>query len=216
MPRLPTGCRQVRTHAARQPGQPPSDRSRRNCGAAAHHAWFRKPGARARTGRTVKARMRVAEALGRAVAQLGVTDFFGLVGSGNFHLTNALQASGARFVAARHETGAVTMADAYARASGRLGVCTVHQGPGVTNTLTGLTESAKSRTPLLLLAAEATAPLSNFFIDEEGVAKVAGAVHRRLSSPAAAVKEIADAARIAVGERRTVLISLPLEVQAGE
>src|SRR5438128_1207748 len=160
--------------------------------------------------------MRVAEAIGRAVARLGTRDFFGLVGSGNFHLANEMQASGMRYVGARHETGAVTMADAYARASGRLGVCTVHQGPGVTNALTGLTEAAKTRTPLLLLAAEATAPLANFFIDEEGVAKVAGAVHRRLSSPAAAVKEIADAARSAVGERRTVLISLPLEVQAGE
>lgn len=51
--------------------------------------------------------MRVAEAVGRALPQMGVRDFFGLVGSGNFHLANALQASGARFVAARHETGAV-------------------------------------------------------------------------------------------------------------
>ena len=154
--------------------------------------------------------------MGRALAQLGVRDFFGLVGSGNFHLANALQAGGARFVAARHETGAVTMADAYARASGRLGVCTVHQGPGVTNALTGLTEAAKSRTPLLLLAAEATAPLSNFFIDEARLAEVAGAVHRRLTSPEAAVEEVAEAARIAVVERKAVLLSLPLDVQAGE
>jgi acetolactate synthase I/II/III large subunit len=160
--------------------------------------------------------VRASEAVGRALAQLGVRDFFGLVGSGNFHLANALQASGARFVAARHETGAVTMADAYARASGRLGVCTVHQGPGVTNALTGLTEAAKSRTPLLLLAAEATAPLSNFFIDEARLAEVAGAVHRRLTSPGAAVEEVAEAARIAVVERKTVLLSLPLDVQAGE
>src|SRR5690348_4320718 len=160
--------------------------------------------------------MRVAEALGRALSQLGVRDCFGLVGSGNFHLVNAMRASGVRFIAARHETGAVTMADAYARASGRLGVCTVHQGPGVTNALTGLTEAAKSRTPLLLLAAEATAPLSNFFIDEARLAEVAGAVHRRLTSPEAAVEEVVEAARIAVVERKTVLLSLPLEVQAGE
>jgi len=160
--------------------------------------------------------MRVAEAVGRALAQLGVRDFFGLVGSGNFHLANGLQAGGARFIAARHETGAVTMADAYARASGRLGVCTVHQGPGVTNALTGLTEAAKSRTPLLLLAAEATAPLSNFFIDEAGLARVAGAVHRRLTRPEAAVEDVVDAARIAIAERKTVLLSLPLDVQAGD
>jgi acetolactate synthase I/II/III large subunit len=161
-------------------------------------------------------RLRVAEAIARALRQLGVRDFFGLVGSGNFHLTNALQASGARFVAARHETGAVTMADAYARASGRLGVCTVHQGPGVTNALTGLTESAKSRTPLVLLAAEATSRLSNFFIDEAVVAAAAGAVHRRISAPEVAVAEIVDAVQVAVSERRTVVVSLPLDVQAAD
>jgi len=158
--------------------------------------------------------VRVAEALGRAVAQLGVRDCFGLVGSGNFHLVNAMRARGVRFVAARHETGAVTMADAYARASGRLGVATVHQGPGLTNALTGLVEAAKSRTPLLFLAAEATAPLSNFFLDEEKLAAAGGAVHRRATSPSTAVEELADAARTAVRERRTVLVSLPLEVQA--
>ena len=160
--------------------------------------------------------MRAAEAAGRALGQMGVRDFFGLVGSGNFHLANGLIAAGARFISSRQETGAVTMADAYARASGRLGVCTVHQGPGVTNALTGLTEAAKSRTPLLLLAAEATAQLSNFFIDEAGLAAATGAVHRRLSTPGAAVAEIVDAARMAVAERRTVLVSMPLEVQAGE
>lgn len=160
--------------------------------------------------------MRAAEAVGRALAQLGVQDFFGLVGSGNFHATNGLTAGGARFIAARHETGAVTMADAYCRASGRLGVCTVHQGPGLTNAMTGLTEAAKSRTPLLLLAAEATSPLSNFFVDAAGLAASVGAVHRRLSSPFTAVAETAEAARIAISERRTVLLSMPLEVQAGD
>jgi acetolactate synthase-1/2/3 large subunit len=108
------------------------------------------------------------------------------------------------------------MADAYARASGRLGVCTVHQGPGATNALTGLTEAAKSRTPLLLLAAEATAPRSNFFIDASGLAQASGAVHLHLSSAGAAVAETIEAARMAVEERRTVLLTLPLEIQAAE
>lgn len=160
--------------------------------------------------------MRVAEALGRALAQLGVRDCFGLVGSGNFHLANAMRANGVRFVAARHETGAAVMADSYARASGRLGVCTVHQGPGLTNSLTGLTEAAKSRTPLLLLAAEAGAPLSNFFVDVASLAQGVGAVHRRLDAPATAVDELAQAADLAARDRRTVLVSIPLEVQAGE
>ena len=101
--------------------------------------------------------MRVAEAVGETLAQLGVRQVSGLIGSGNFAATNALVAAGASFVAARHEGAAITIADAYARVSGEVGVCSVHQGPGLTNAVTGLTEAAKSRTPLLLLAAD-TAP----------------------------------------------------------
>ena len=72
--------------------------------------------------------MTVAEAVGRTLAGLGAGYVFGVVGSGNFHVTNAMIAGGARYIAARHEGGAATMADAYARTSGRLGVLTVHQG----------------------------------------------------------------------------------------
>ena len=160
--------------------------------------------------------MRVAEALGRAVGQLGVRDCFGLVGSGNFHLVNAMQSGGVRFVPARHETGAATMADAYARTAGRLGVCSVHQGPGLTNAITGLTEAAKSRTPLLLLAAEAPNRLSNFFIDVAAVATASGAIHRRLGEAATAVVDLGSAARIAVAERKAVLVSIPLDVQQAQ
>ncbi|NUS51088.1 MAG: thiamine pyrophosphate-binding protein, partial [Nocardioidaceae bacterium] len=94
--------------------------------------------------------MRAAEAVGRTLADRGVEQVFGVVGSGNFHLSNALVAAGARFVAARHEAGATTMADAYARMSGTVSAVTVQQGCVLTFTMTGLTEAAKSRTPLLV------------------------------------------------------------------
>ena len=48
--------------------------------------------------------MLVAEAVGRALAGLGVDTVFGLMGSGNLAVTNALRDAGARFYAARHET----------------------------------------------------------------------------------------------------------------
>ena len=60
--------------------------------------------------------------VGQAVAELGAGHAFGVVGSGNLAVTNALGAAGVPFVAARHEGGAATMADAYARTSGRVGV----------------------------------------------------------------------------------------------
>ncbi|MFJ3673208.1 thiamine pyrophosphate-binding protein [Streptomyces sp. NPDC090106] len=160
--------------------------------------------------------MKAAEAVGRALTAAGVHQVFGVVGSGNFHVTNAMLAAGSRFVAARHEGGAATMADAYARVSGTVAGLSVHQGPGLTNALTGIAEAAKSRTPLLVLAAEATQPSSNFHVDQEALAVAVGAVSERVTFPHSAVDVACAAVRRALHERRTVLLNLPLDVQAME
>ncbi|WP_067177120.1 thiamine pyrophosphate-binding protein [Microtetraspora niveoalba] len=157
--------------------------------------------------------MNVAEAVGAVLASLGVDTAFGVVGSGNFHVTNSLTAHGVRFVAARHEGGAATMADAYARMSGTVAVLSVHQGPGLTNALTGVTEAAKSRTPLLVLAGEATAPGSNFRIDQPGLASAVGALAARVGSAETVVEDTVLAFLTALLGRRTVLLNLPLDVQ---
>ena len=159
--------------------------------------------------------MRVADAVGSVIAELGADTVFGVAGSGNFHVTNALIGNGARFVAARHEGGAAVMADAWARTTGRPGVVSVHQGPGLTNAMTGIAEAAKSRTPMLVLAAEATEVRSNFHVDVAGLAAAVGAGHVRLHSPASAQADACRAVRTAAG-RRAVILSLPLDVQAGE
>ncbi|PSM45184.1 acetolactate synthase [Streptomyces dioscori] len=158
--------------------------------------------------------MKVAEAVGRALYAAGVGQVFGVVGSGNFHLTNAMVAAGARFVAARHEGGAATMADAYARTSGTVAALSVHQGPGLTNAMTGIAEAAKSRTPLLVLAAEVTEQRSNFHIDQEALAQAVGAVPLRITSAGHAVEQACAAVARAVHERRTVLLNVPLPVQS--
>jgi acetolactate synthase I/II/III large subunit len=162
--------------------------------------------------------MLVSEAVGAALAALGADTVFGVVGSGNFHVTNALVANGARFVAARHECGAACAADAWARGTGRPGILSVHQGPGLTNALTGITEAAKSRTPLLVLAADvaSAAVRSNFRIDVAALAASVGAVADRLHSPATAVADAARAYRTAERERRTVVLAMPLDVQGAQ
>jgi thiamine pyrophosphate-dependent acetolactate synthase large subunit-like protein len=158
----------------------------------------------------------VSDAVGAALARLGVDTVFGLVGSGNFRVTAALCADGARFHSARHEGGAIAMADGWARVSGRTGMCSVHQGPGLTNTLTGLAEAAKSRTPLLVLAADtpAAALRSNFRIDQAALVASVGAVPDRIHGPATAVEDAARALATAGRERRPVVLMLPLDVQA--
>ena len=158
--------------------------------------------------------MDVAEAAGRCLAAHGIDHVFGVVGSGNFHVTNALMAAGARFVPAAHEGGAASMADGYARVSGRLAALTVHQGPGVTNALTGITEAAKSGTPMVVLAPEATSPRSNFYIDLAGIAGAIGAGYVRLR-PDRVAEDVAAACHAATaGAGSTVVLGMPLDVQA--
>lgn len=157
----------------------------------------------------------VAELVGRTLAQLGVGHAFGVVGSGNLAVTNALRHLGVPFTAARHEGGAATMADAYARMSEKVAVLSTHQGCGLTNAMTGIAEAAKSRTPVIVLAADSasSAVRSNFKVDQDALAAAVGAVAERVHSPETAVADTVRAYRTAVNERRTVVLNLPIDVQ---
>jgi thiamine pyrophosphate-dependent acetolactate synthase large subunit-like protein len=162
--------------------------------------------------------VQVAQAVAGTLADLGADRVFGVIGSGNYVVTTTLDARGARFVAARHESAAVCMADGYARATGRVGVASVHQGPGLTNALTGLAEAAKSRTPLLLLAADtpAAAVHSNFRVDQAAACAAVGAAVERVNTPQSALQDVERAWRRARHHRRAVVLLLPLDVQAAE
>ena len=158
--------------------------------------------------------MTVAEAVGRTLAGAGIDRAFGVVGSGNFHITNAMVDAGATFVAARHESGAATMADAYARMSGKVSAVTVHQGCGLTNAMTGIAEAAKSRTSMVVVAAEVTEPRSNFYIDQQSLATAISAVPARVGSAETAIADARAAVDLARHRRRTVVLNVPLRIQA--
>jgi thiamine pyrophosphate-dependent acetolactate synthase large subunit-like protein len=158
----------------------------------------------------------VAETVARTLVRAGVSQVFGVVGSGNFVVSNAMVAAGARFVTARHEAGATTMADAYARLSGEVAAVTVHQGGGFTNTLTGLAEAAKSRTPLVVVAADVTEERSNFYVDQDALARAVGARVMRVDHPDMAYAAAVLAVHAARKDRRTVVLHLPLAVQGQE
>ena len=157
----------------------------------------------------------VADVVGVTIAAQGVKDAFGILGSGNLVVTNALVRHGAQFHHARHEMSATCMADGYARVTGRVGVVSVHQGPGLTNTMTGLAEAAKSRTPVLVLAGEtpAAALTSNFRIDQHGLVESVGAIADRVHSPKTAADDAARAYQRAITERRPVVLMLPIDIQ---
>ena len=162
--------------------------------------------------------MNVAQLVGKTLAELGVGHCFGVVGSGNFTLTNALIEHGVPYTATRHEGGAATMADAFARSSDQVALVSVHQGCGLTNAATGIGEAAKSRTPMIVLAAEAapSAVYSNFAMDQDGFAASVYAIPERVHGAETAVADTVRAYKRAVNDRRTVVLNLPLNVQAQE
>jgi thiamine pyrophosphate-dependent acetolactate synthase large subunit-like protein len=104
------------------------------------------------------------ETCGRAVISLleayGVDTVFGMPGVHTLEFYKGLAASKIRHVLVRHEQGAGFMADGYARATGRPGVCLVITGPGVTNAATAMGEAYSDSVPMLVLSSvNATADL---------------------------------------------------------
>ena len=78
------------------------------------------------------------EVLARMLQQEGVDKVFGIIDGTYFGFYSALHRLGIEIVTPRHETCAAHMAGAYARLTGRLGVCMASNGPGVANLLPGL------------------------------------------------------------------------------
>jgi thiamine pyrophosphate-dependent acetolactate synthase large subunit-like protein len=169
----------------------------------------------AEAAREAEQQRTVADVVGATIAAQGVYDAFGVLGSGNLIVTNALCDGGARFHHARHECSAVCMADGYARVSGRVGVASVHQGPGLTNAMTGIAEAAKSRTPLVVLAGEtpAAALTSNFRIDQHDLVESVGAIADRVHGVATAADDAQRAYERALTESRPIVLMLPIDLQ---
>ncbi len=59
-----------------------------------------------------------------------------------------------RYVITRHERGAGSMADGYARASGKVGVCQMHSGPGTLNGVLSIVDAYRDSSPVVLLAGQ--------------------------------------------------------------
>ena len=96
----------------------------------------------------------------------GVDTIFGIPGIHNLAIYDALVDERAiRVVTTRDERGAGHMADGYARATGRPGVCLTVPGPGVTNALTAIAEAYADSSPVLLLASQL--PSGTVTVDRE-------------------------------------------------
>jgi sulfoacetaldehyde acetyltransferase len=98
--------------------------------------------------------MTPSEALVETMAANGVTDVFGIVGSAYMDALDIFPAAGIRFIPVAHEQGAAHMADGYARASGRHGVCIAQNGPGITNFVTAIAAAYWAHSPVVFITPE--------------------------------------------------------------
>ncbi len=149
--------------------------------------------------------------------EVGVDLMFGYPGGVVLPLFDALYKSPINFVLSRHEQGATHMADAYARASGKVGVVLVTSGPGATNTVTGLATAHSDSIPLVVFTGQVKTPLIGNDAFQE--ADTTG-ITRPITKHNCIVKDVRDLARTIheafhiakTGRPGPVVVDLPLDV----
>jgi len=100
------------------------------------------------------------QALVRLLEQYDVDTVFGIPGTHTLELYRGLARSRIRHVQPRHEQGAGFMADGYARASGRPGVCFLIAGPGLLNAATPIAQAFSDSIPMLVVSSVGSLPPS--------------------------------------------------------
>src|SRR5205085_11244908 len=99
-------------------------------------------------------RMTGGEALARQLVREGVKIVFGLPGVQLYGALAGLRDEGVRFITTRHEQATTYMVDGYARAGGGFGTALVVPGPGLLNTLAGLSTAYAASSPVLMLSGQ--------------------------------------------------------------
>jgi len=102
--------------------------------------------------------MSCGEAVMKLLSAYEVDTVFGMAGTMTLELYRGIARTGIRHVQCRNEQGASFMADGYARATGKPGVCTIIGGPGVTNAATGIAQAYCDSQPVLVLSGASPAP----------------------------------------------------------
>ena len=160
-----------------------------------------------------------AQAIIASCEQHGVTHIFGYPGGSNIPMFDALIDSSMKLVLARHEQGAIHMADGYARAGGKVGLALVTSGPGATNAITGIMTAHMDSVPLVVVCGQTIT--ANLGLDAFQEADVSG-ISFPVVKHSYLIKRTSDIPRImkeafylaASGRPGPVLIDVPKDVSS--
>ncbi|MFO8008997.1 MAG: biosynthetic-type acetolactate synthase large subunit [Candidatus Brocadiia bacterium] len=156
-----------------------------------------------------------------ALQEQGVEHMFGIPGGAVIALYDALYDAPLKTILARHEQGAGHMADGYARATGKVGVCIATSGPGATNLVTALATAYMDSVPIVAITGQVkTHLIGNDAFQEADVTGITRPTTKHnflVKDPAELGRVVREAFYIAsTGRPGPVLIDLPSDVTAGE
>ncbi len=143
---------------------------------------------------------------------------FGIPGGALLPTFDVLYGAPIKFILARHEQGAAHMADGYARATGKVGVCIATSGPGATNLTTGLATANMDSIPVVAFTGQvATHLVGNDAFQEADTTGVTRSI-TKYNYLVKDVKELASTIKEAFYIARTgrpgpVVVDLPVDVQ---
>ncbi|WP_348548540.1 5-guanidino-2-oxopentanoate decarboxylase [Psychrobacter sp. KFRI-CH2-11] len=150
----------------------------------------------------------------------GVETVFGIPGVHTVELYRGLPSTNIRHVTPRHEQGAGFMADGYYRASGKVGVCFIITGPGMTNIMTAMAQALADSIPMLVISSvnkvkdtgSGEGHLHELH-DQQGMVSKVALASKTIWQPESLPKVIAEAFAMFDGERPgPVHIQLPIDV----
>jgi len=157
----------------------------------------------------------------KVLGDMGVDVVFGYPGGAVLNIYDALfQNTKVRHLLVRHEQGGVHMADGYARASGKTGVCLVTSGPGATNTVTGIATAYMDSVPIVVFSGQVPSLMIGNDAFQE--ADIVG-ITRPCTKHNYLIKQTKDMARIvkeafyiaSTGRPGPVLVDMPKDVLTG-
>ncbi len=158
-----------------------------------------------------------AQAVMKSLEMLGVDTVFGYPGGAILPAYDPLIDAGFSHVLVRHEQGAIHMAEGYAHATGKVGVCIVTSGPAATNLVTGLADANMDSIPVLAITGQvATTSIGSDAFQEADVTGITMPItkHNELVHTAeriaGAIKEAYHVARS--GRPGPVLVDLPKDI----
>ncbi|WP_260581765.1 thiamine pyrophosphate-binding protein [Sphingopyxis sp. PET50] len=156
--------------------------------------------------------------LARTLQAAGVEDVFSLHGGHLDAFLIACADHGIRLTDTRHEASAGHAAEAYARATGRIGVAVLTAGPGFTNAYTALANAYLDRMPVLFVVGAPSTREGDLNTLQGGIDQIAAASHvtkwaYRIGNGARIPEVVEQAIRRAMtGTPGPVLLEIPIEV----